>query len=72
MLRQNLNQKLSPQQLRNEMDAQIVVALVGGGFAVVVALISKIGSDNKKDHGEVHKTLGRIEEKIDHHVENHR
>jgi len=25
------------------MDAQIVVALVGGGFAVVVALISKIG-----------------------------
>ena len=54
------------------MDAQIVVALVGGGFAVLVALISKIGSDNKKDHGIVHKALGRIEEKIDHHVENHR
>ena len=34
------------------MDAQIVVACVGGGFAVLVALISKIGSDNKKDHGE--------------------
>jgi hypothetical protein len=54
-----------------EMDAQIVVALVGGGFAVLVALISKIGSDNKKDHGQVHQTLGRIEEKIDNHVENH-
>jgi hypothetical protein len=53
------------------MDAQIMVALVGGGFAVLVALISKIGSDNKKDHGEVHRTLGRIEEKIDNHVENH-
>jgi len=53
------------------MDAQIMVALVGGGFAVLVALISKIGSDNKKDHGEVHRTLGRIEEKIDSHVENH-
>ena len=53
------------------MDAQIVVALVGGGFAILVALISKIGSDNKKDHGEVHRTLGRIEEKIDNHVENH-
>jgi len=53
------------------MDAQIVVALVGGGFAVLVALISKIGKDNKKDHGEVHRTLGRIEEKIDNHVENH-
>jgi hypothetical protein len=54
------------------MDAQIVVALVGGGFALLVALIGKIGSDNKKDHGQVHQTLGRIEEKIDNHVENHR
>lgn len=53
------------------MDTQIVVALVGGGFAVVVALISKIGRENKKDHGEVHRTLGRIEQKIDNHVENH-
>jgi hypothetical protein len=53
------------------MDAQIVVALVGGGFAVLVALISKIGYENKKDHGQVHQILGRIEEKIDHHVENH-
>jgi hypothetical protein len=53
------------------MDTEIVVALVGGGFAVVVALISKIGSDNKKDHGKVHQVLGRIEQKIDHHVENH-
>ena len=54
------------------MDIQVVVALVGGGFAVLVALISKIGSDNKKDHGQVHQTLGRIEEKIDNHVENHK
>jgi hypothetical protein len=54
------------------MVVEIVVSLVGGGFAVVVALISKIGYDNKKDHGIVHKALGRIEEKIDNHVENHR
>jgi len=53
------------------MDSQIMVALIGGGFLVLVALIGKIGSDNKKDHGQVHQTLGRIEEKIDHHVENH-
>jgi hypothetical protein len=53
------------------MDSQIVVALVGGGFLVVVALIGKIGNDNKKDHGQVHQTLGRIEQKIDSHVENH-
>jgi hypothetical protein len=49
-----------------------MVALVGGGFAVVVALISKIGSDNKKDHGQVHRTLGRIEQKIDGHIEGHK
>ncbi len=53
------------------MAVEIVVAVIGGCFLVLVALISKIGSDNKKDHGEVHRTLGRIEEKIDHHVENH-
>jgi len=54
------------------MDAQIVVSVIGGGFAVVVALISKIGRDNKKDHGTVHRTLGRIEQKIDGHIEGHK
>ena len=53
------------------METQIVVACITGGFAVVVALISKIGRENKKDHGEVHRTLGRIEQKIDGHIENH-
>jgi hypothetical protein len=53
------------------VDTQIMVACVGGGFAVLVALISKIGSDNKKDHGQVHNTLGRIEQKIDGHIEGH-
>jgi hypothetical protein len=54
------------------MDTEIMVACVGGGFAIVVALISKIGSDNKKDHGQVHNTLGRIEQKIDGHIEGHK
>ena len=53
------------------METEVVVAVIGGGFAVLVALISKIGRENKKDHGEVHQTLGRIEQKIDYHVENH-
>jgi hypothetical protein len=56
----------------HDMAVEVVVSLVGGGFAVVVALISKIGRENKKDHGQVHRILGRIEEKIDSHVENHR
>jgi hypothetical protein len=54
------------------MDTQIMVACIGGGFAVLVALIGKIGSDNKKDHGKVHNTLGRIEQKIDGHIEGHK
>jgi len=54
------------------MDTQIVVAFVGGGFAVLVALISKTGRDNRKDHGVVHRALGRIEEKIDGHVKDHK
>lgn len=54
------------------MNTQIIVACVGGGFAVLVALISKIGNDNKKDHGQVHNTLGRIEQKIDGHIEGHK
>ena len=53
------------------MGTEIMVSIIGGCFLVLVALIGKIGSDNKKDHGEVHRTLGRIEEKIDNHVENH-
>ena len=56
----------------HDMATEIVVSLVGGGFAVVVALITKMGHDNKKDHGIVHKALGRIEQKIDGHVENHK
>jgi hypothetical protein len=58
--------------LTNGMATQIMVSVVGGCFAVLVALISKIGRENKKDHGEVHQTLGRIEQKIDGHLEDHR
>jgi hypothetical protein len=54
------------------MAIEVVVAVIGGCFLVLVALIGKIGADNKKDHGQVHQTLGRIEQKIDGHLENHK
>ena len=54
------------------MATEIVVSLVGGCFLVLVALIGKVGSDNKKDHGQVHTALGRIEQKIDSHMEGHK
>lgn len=53
------------------MDSSILVSLIGGGFSVVVALIHKLSKENRRDHGNVHKALGRIEQKIDSHVENH-
>jgi hypothetical protein len=53
------------------MDPAIVVALIGGGFSVVVALIHKQTKENREDHGRVQQALGRIEQKIDHHTENH-
>ena len=54
------------------MATEVVVGFIGGGFAVLVAIINKIGKENKKDHGQVHQTLGRIEQKIDGHIEGHR
>jgi len=53
------------------METEIVVACIAGGFSVVVALLHKLGKENKDDHGRVHQALGRIEQKIDHHTENH-
>jgi hypothetical protein len=53
------------------MDTSIVVALVGGGFSLLVALIHKSTKENRQDHGRVHQALGRIEQKIDAHVEDH-
>jgi hypothetical protein len=51
---------------------EVVVSIVGGCFLVLVAFIGKIGQDNRRDHGIVHQTLGRIEEKIDGHIEGHK
>jgi hypothetical protein len=46
----------------------IVVALITGGFGVIVALIQKMAKANKQDHGHVVWLLQRIERKIDRHV----
>lgn len=50
------------------MDTPVAVALITGGFSVVVALIGKLMHDNKRDHGLVLWKLRRIEQKIDQHV----
>jgi len=48
-----------------------MVALIGGGFSIVVALINKLVKENRGDHAFVSTSLGRIEQKIDGHVEGH-
>ena len=53
------------------MATEIVVVLIGGAFSVLAALIHRLQKENHKDHGRVHEALGRIEQKIDHHTENH-
>lgn len=46
----------------------VVVALITGGFTVIVALIQKMAKANRQDHGHVVWLLQRIERKIDRHV----
>ena len=53
------------------MDSPVVVAVIAGGFSVLVALIHRLGKQNRKDHGDVSRQLGRIEGKLDAHVEDH-
>jgi ABC-type transporter Mla MlaB component len=55
----------------NAMDTQVIGAVLAGCFSVLVALIHTMKKENRKDHGIVHQSLGRIEQKIDGHVEDH-
>jgi hypothetical protein len=54
------------------MGAQITGVIVAGCFSVLVALIHTMRKENKADHGEVQQALGRIEQKIDGHMEGHK
>ena len=53
------------------MPTQLWVALVTGGFAVIVALIQAFKRQNHREHGIVADSLDRIEKKIDRHIESH-
>ena len=53
------------------MATEVVVALITGGFGVLVAMIGKLSHDNRRDHGQVQTSLDRIESKIDDHLEGH-
>ena len=54
-----------------DVATSVLVACIGGGFSVLVALITKLSRENRSDHGTVHRDLGRIEQKLDDHIEGH-
>jgi hypothetical protein len=49
----------------------LTAALVAGGFTVIVALINRADKTSRSEHADTHLILGRIEQKIDGHIENH-
>lgn len=53
------------------MSEGIILAIVTGGFSVIVALIERMRRENARDHGSNSSKLDRIESKIDNHVTDH-
>lgn len=54
------------------MPTEILVSIIAGGFSVIVALIGRLMRQNRRDHGDVSRVLGRIEGKLDTHLGDHR
>ena len=50
---------------------EIVVALIGAMSIILVALVEKGRRENKNDHNMVQTALGRIEQKVDGHINDH-
>lgn len=61
----------NPFILIQKMETEVTVALITGGFGVVVAMIHRLARDNRVDHGRVQTSLDRIESKIDDHLDGH-
>lgn len=57
------------------MSTPVIVALITGGFGIVVALIQSSRRENKRDHGEVadslhklHREVHYVGQKVDRHI----
>ena len=51
------------------METPVVVAIVSGAVAIVVAFIQAAKKQNHDDHARVERILGRIEGKLDSHID---
>jgi hypothetical protein len=54
------------------MSDQVLVALIGGGFAVIVGLIEVSRRQNNRDHGENSKKLDYLAELFRDHLKGHK
>jgi hypothetical protein len=53
------------------MTEAVLVAIITGGFAVIVAVLQQFRKENATDHATVVRTLERVETKIDSHIGDH-
>jgi hypothetical protein len=51
------------------MNTSLAVALISGAVAIIVAFIQAAKRQNHDDHAKVERILGRIEGKLDAHVD---
>jgi hypothetical protein len=54
------------------MSDQVLVALIGGGFTVIVGLIELSRRQNNRDHGENSKKLDYLAELFRDHLKGHK
>lgn len=60
------------------MNTPVIVALITGAFAIIVALIQSSRKENRDDHAlvaqslnQIHKDIHRVGEKVDQHIQWH-
>lgn len=53
------------------MSDQVLVAIIAGGFSLLVAMMERVRRENASDHAGNARKLDRIEQKIDGHVTDH-
>ena len=51
---------------------RLIIAIVAGCFTVIVALINRADKTSRNEHADTHQALGRIEQKIDTHLKEHK
>ena len=54
------------------MSDEIIVALIGGGFTVIVGLVELTRRQNNRDHGENSKKLDYLADLFRDHLKGHR